>query len=64
MIVCHCNVVRERTIERAIRHGATTLDAVRAECGAGTTCRGCEPYLLELLDEHAYHHTASVQIAV
>jgi bacterioferritin-associated ferredoxin len=64
MIVCHCNVVRERTIERAIRHGATTLDAVRAECGAGTTCRGCEPYLLELLDEHRFPHTTSVRIAV
>ena len=64
MIVCHCNVVRERTIERAIRHGATTLDDVRAQCGAGTTCRGCEPYLLELLGEHAYQHVTSVQIAV
>jgi NAD(P)H-nitrite reductase large subunit len=64
-IVCHCTVVRERTIERAIRRGATTLDALKAECGAGDTCRGCEPFLLELLDEHApaRYAESSVRIA-
>jgi len=64
-IVCHCTVVRERTIERAIRRGATTLDALKTECGAGATCHGCEPFLLELLDEHApgRYNESSVRIA-
>jgi bacterioferritin-associated ferredoxin len=63
-IVCHCIVVRERTIERAIRRGATTIDDLRAECGAGTRCGGCEPFLRDLLDEHAARSHTPVRIAV
>ena len=42
-IVCHCNAVRERTIQKAIRRGAMTVEEVQAECGAAARCGGCEP---------------------
>jgi bacterioferritin-associated ferredoxin len=52
-IVCHCEVVRERTVVKAIRRGAATLDEVRAACGAATRCGGCTPVVLELVERHA-----------
>ncbi|MDP2293630.1 MAG: (2Fe-2S)-binding protein [Actinomycetota bacterium] len=52
-IVCHCSVVRERTIVKAIRRGAGTLEEVKAACGAGTSCGGCHDALCRLIDEHA-----------
>ena len=48
-IVCHCEAVRERTIQRAIRHGATTLEDVHDACGAATRCGGCEPVVRAML---------------
>lgn len=50
-IVCHCYAVRERTIQKAIRRGAATLEAIQAECGASSRCGGCEPVVRELLAE-------------
>lgn len=51
-IVCHCEVVRERTIVRAIHRGAHTLADVQAACGAVTDCGGCAPAVMDLLDRH------------
>jgi bacterioferritin-associated ferredoxin len=51
-IICHCEVVRERTIQKAIRRGAMTLEDVQAECGAAMRCGGCTPAVLEMLAEH------------
>jgi NAD(P)H-nitrite reductase large subunit len=53
-IICHCNVVRERTIQKAIRRGAVTVEDIQAECGAATRCGGCEPEILSMLarDDH------------
>lgn len=51
-IVCHCEVVRERTIVKAIQRGAVTLSDIQAACGAVTSCGGCTPAVLELLDQH------------
>jgi len=53
-IVCHCEVVRERTIVKAISRGATALDEVRAACGATAGCGGCEAAVLELLERHSH----------
>jgi bacterioferritin-associated ferredoxin len=50
-IVCHCYAVRERTIHKAIRRGAMTLEEVQADCGAATRCGGCEPAVREMLAE-------------
>jgi bacterioferritin-associated ferredoxin len=44
--------VTDRTIEDAIDHGATSIAALAARCGAGADCGGCWAALEELLDEH------------
>ena len=51
-IACHCEVVRERTIVKAIHRGAHTLADVQAACGAATSCGGCTPAVMDLLDRH------------
>lgn len=53
MLVCHCRVVTDRAIKRAIDHGAETVDEIGDRCGAGTTCGGCHPELERLLSERA-----------
>jgi bacterioferritin-associated ferredoxin len=66
-IVCHCHAVRERTIHKAIRRGAVTLEDVQAECGAATRCGGCEPAVRDMLAEacaSGYAHETVVAIAV
>lgn len=50
--VCHCMAVTDRTIEDAIDHGATSIEALAARCGAGADCGGCWMALEELLDAH------------
>jgi bacterioferritin-associated ferredoxin len=51
-LICHCEAIRERTIVKAIRHGASSLADVRAMCGAATGCQGCVDAVCELLDRH------------
>ena len=51
-IVCHCNAVRERTIEKAIRRGATTVEDIQMQCGAAARCGGCEPVVRDMLASH------------
>jgi bacterioferritin-associated ferredoxin len=41
MLVCHCHRVSDRTIRDLARTGCRSVDAVGAECGAGTACGGC-----------------------
>jgi bacterioferritin-associated ferredoxin len=67
MIVCHCEVVRARTIERVIRRGASTIEQIGAECGAGTNCAGCHTALCDMLEDAEaarYESVTSVAIAV
>jgi bacterioferritin-associated ferredoxin len=52
-LICHCEAIRERTIVKAIRHGATTLADVRSICGAATSCEGCTDAVCELIERHA-----------
>ena len=61
-LVCHCNVVRERTIVKAIKRGATSVAEVQAACDAATRCGGCEPTIVRLIQEHA--HTSDTLVAV
>jgi len=64
-IVCHCYAVRDRTIQRAIHRGATTLADVQAECGAATRCGGCEPAVRALLaDSRGADHMYESVVAV
>ena len=53
--VCRCNNIKYRTIERAIRNGACTIEQVAA-CTTATTghCGGsCTEDVREMLEEHA-----------
>ena len=52
MIVCSCFKVSDREVRAAIRHGATTLEALRRECDAGSGCGTCEPTLCALLQKN------------
>lgn len=49
MIICHCEAVSDRAVRSAIREGAIDLDAIAAECGAGSGCGGCQVRLTRLL---------------
>ena len=49
MVVCHCEQVNSRTVDRVIAAGATDLDAVRDACRAGADCGGCHGTIEELL---------------
>lgn len=51
--VCRCNNIKYRTIERAIRQGACTLDqiAVRTTATTGHCGGSCTPDVQELLAE-------------
>ncbi len=56
--VCRCNNIKYRTIERAIREGAWTLEQVAARSTATTGhCGGsCTIDVLAMLAEHAPRH--------
>ena len=51
--VCRCNNIKYRTIEKAIREGACSVDAVAAKTGATTGyCGGsCTPNIQEMIEE-------------
>jgi bacterioferritin-associated ferredoxin len=52
-MICSCHVVSERRIQRAIDHGACSIDDVAAVCGAGSTCHGCHDAIDHLIDTSA-----------
>jgi bacterioferritin-associated ferredoxin len=54
MIVCQCNAVSERRVAQVIDDGACDIEAIGAECGAGTDCRGCLPHLYDLLADRGH----------
>jgi NAD(P)H-nitrite reductase large subunit len=51
-VVCRCNNIKYRTIEKAIREGCTTIAAVAAKTGATTGhCGGtCTPKIHDMID--------------
>ena len=53
--VCRCNNIKYRTLERAIRDGAQTIDEVAKRTGATTGhCGGtCTPDILAMIAEIA-----------
>lgn len=51
MYVCSCRVVNSSTIEEVIEAGATSIDDISRECGAGSRCGGCWPTLMALIDD-------------
>ena len=51
--VCYCRHVDEATLLRAIRAGATDVQALQRATGAGTGCGTCRFDLIELLEREA-----------
>jgi bacterioferritin-associated ferredoxin len=50
MILCHCALVSDRVVRRAVSAGAASLEALAATCGgAGAACGGCRRSLRSLL---------------
>ena len=56
--VCYCLDVDEATIERAIRAGAHTVDAVRDATGASSGCGTCRFDVEEILTRVLGHPPA------
>lgn len=48
-MVCLCHGVSERKVERAILHGATTIDEIGQACRAGTSCGICRETIHEMI---------------
>jgi len=47
--VCNCFSIDKKTIVAVIKNGATTIQDIEKELGAGTGCGGCRIDILELL---------------
>lgn len=52
MIVCHCKVVNDATVTRALDAGARTVAQVCQATGAGQDCGSCVFSLKRLLCQH------------
>lgn len=52
MYVCACRAVTDREVHGAVAAGAVDLEDLAAHCGAGATCGGCVPALLDILADH------------
>jgi bacterioferritin-associated ferredoxin len=50
MYICLCRGITDRDIHKAIREGATTVDDLEQQLGAGTGCGGCRDYTARLLE--------------
>lgn len=51
MVVCHCELVNDRTIREIAAGRITDVAEVTARCGAGGHCGGCRPSIERLLRE-------------
>jgi bacterioferritin-associated ferredoxin len=52
VIVCHCHVVNDTAIARAVESGARTLGQVCRATGAGRDCGACVFSVRRLVCEH------------
>jgi bacterioferritin-associated ferredoxin len=51
MFLCLCRGVTDRTVQKIIDEGATTVAEVGARCGAGTDCGSCHDAIEQRLEE-------------
>lgn len=51
MIVCVCNVIREREIRDMARAGLTDVEAIYAELGHEPNCCQCLPFARDIVEE-------------
>lgn len=59
MIICHCKAVSDRSIRKAVRDGAMSLEDVGRACGAGSSCGACQDAVTALIHREAAHHSTS-----
>jgi bacterioferritin-associated ferredoxin len=52
-LLCHCLVVEEGEVRKAIRAGARTIEEVGDRCEAGTGCGSCRAGITVLLADEA-----------
>jgi bacterioferritin-associated ferredoxin len=53
MIVCICNAISQRRIDRVIADGANSVEAVFDACGSTPCCGKCRPEIADMLDDRA-----------
>jgi bacterioferritin-associated ferredoxin len=63
VIVCHCQVVSDRDVARAVDAGAHSVSAVCRSTGAGKDCGSCVFTLKTLVCEH-HRNTESTLVEV
>jgi len=49
MVVCLCEGVSEKRVQRAIEQGASSRRQVTEACGAGGVCGGCHTTIVEMI---------------
>ena len=47
--ICSCKGINDDAVSRAIRDGASTVEAVIEHCEAGADCGGCHPSIETLI---------------
>ena len=50
--VCTCLGLSEDDIKKAIKDGATTVDAIEEATGAGSVCGACKDEIQEIIDQN------------
>lgn len=50
-VVCYCQEVTNGMIKEAVDAGASTLEEVQEETGAGTVCGGCVENVQHLVEQ-------------
>lgn len=56
MIVCLCEAVNDRAIQREIHRGCTTVRDLQDRCGVGRQCGSCCPDLRRMLESATSEH--------
>ncbi len=64
MIVCHCKGISDKTIRRAVREGASSLERLAAGCGAGAECGGCHGVIHWLIESEKDGRSTAAGVAV
>jgi bacterioferritin-associated ferredoxin len=57
MLICHCEVVTDKSIRLAVEAGARTVGQVSRSCNAGTCCGGCVPAIVEIIEQKSAFRT-------
>ena len=51
MLICHCCIVTDKDIRKALSKGKRTLPMVEKETKAGTCCGICKAAIIEIIEE-------------